>query len=225
MSSMVRGPDLQGQRFGLLTVVSAHSKMPNGARVWACRCDCGADCNVTTARLRSGQKTTCGCRGIGFRKHGHTIGKRESPTYVSWASMIARCTQPTTANYKSYGGRGISVCARWKVFANFLDDMGERPPGMTIDRLDNNRNYDPDNCRWATHAQQSQNLRSNKLNAESVKRISELIDLGESIATLASKFDVSIATIRSIRKGKSWWSVTGRQYDPEVDYRSPRHRT
>lgn len=91
------------------------------------------------------------------RSHGHTCGHTFSPTYSSWTAMIARCTRKSQHSYLNYGGRGIAVCERWSVFDNFLFDMGERPDGMTLDRIDGNEGYEPGNCRWATSSQQNRN--------------------------------------------------------------------
>lgn len=101
-------------------------------------------------------------RGEWSVTHGHTRGKEFSPTYSSWTAMIARCTRPSQPGYKNYGGRGITVCQRWRAFDNFLADMGERPDGMTLDRFpDNNGNYEPGNCRWATKSAQNMNKSCN----------------------------------------------------------------
>lgn len=94
-------------------------------------------------------------------RHGHAAGGRTSPTYRAWHSMINRCTNPRMRNYCDYGGRGVSVCARWRDFAAFLADMGERPAGLTLDRRDNDGDYEPGNCRWATTGEQARNKRSN----------------------------------------------------------------
>lgn len=93
-------------------------------------------------------------------KHGHAVGGKESRTYSSWRSMLKRCYDPRSNGYERWGGRGIAVCDSWREsFANFLADMGERPEGMTLDRIDNDRNYEPDNCRWATWSEQRRNQR------------------------------------------------------------------
>ena len=95
--------------------------------------------------------------------HGHAVGKEMSPTYISWCAMKARCTNSHLPHYKNYGGRGITVCERWLTFENFLADMGERPAGRTLDRRDNDGNYEPNNCRWATWVEQRANRRDTQI--------------------------------------------------------------
>jgi len=95
------------------------------------------------------------------KTHGHARNYEQSPTYRSWACMIYRCSSPSCGSYSRYGAKGVTVCDRWKVFANFLADMGERPTGKFIDRKDNTKGYEPGNCRWATRKEQNQNQRTN----------------------------------------------------------------
>lgn len=102
-------------------------------------------------------------RGAAGITHGHNAGKKKTPTLQTWASMRARCTNPKKSDYQYYGGRGITVCDRWQSFENFLADMGEKPPGTSLDRIDNSGNYEPSNCRWATRAEQMRNTRQTRM--------------------------------------------------------------
>jgi len=127
--------------------------------------ECGVAFKVPDRKVRVGKGKFCSksC-GTSFnqRSHGHTSKHGQSPTYVSWAQMIQRCTNPKHPKYASYGGAGISVDVRWKSFETFLSDMGERPDGTSIDRIDGRAGYAPGNCRWATPKRQSSNIRTNK---------------------------------------------------------------
>lgn len=146
---------LAGMRFGRLSVLG-FSRRRGRHLLWACRCDCGREIDVQGSNLRSGHSTSC--KSCAARVHGMT----HIPEYRIWSAMIQRCTNPRERYYANYGGRGILVCDRWRdSFANFYADMGPRPPQLTLERSDNDRGYEPDNCIWATREQQNRNQRTN----------------------------------------------------------------
>lgn len=158
-----RFKDLTGKRFGRLT-----AQWPAGKRigsiVWLCLCDCGKLKLVGLVKLTSGNTRSCGCLQRECRiTHGHSgvAGQKRSPEYLAWANMIQRCTNPKYPQWKDYGGREITVCPQWREsFAAFLKDVGFRPnPNLTIDRENNDGNYEPGNVRWVTRKVQSNNQR------------------------------------------------------------------
>lgn len=153
--------ELSGQRVGRLLVIEATgSKDKWGSILWRCLCDCGGTKDVASGALNAGQVSSCGCLSAeAGRRVNFKHGQYKSPTYKSWQGMWQRCTNRAKAGYVDYGARGISVCERWKDFEQFLVDMGDRQPGLSLDRIDNDGNYEPANCRWATPTEQSNNTR------------------------------------------------------------------
>lgn len=163
-----RAKNITGQRFGRLVALGPVGRREKNI-VWLCQCDCGQSVAVRTGALISGNTTSCGCfqrerTSQKFTKHGMW----QSKLYKAWRSMIQRCTNPSHRGYKDYGGRGIAICSEWKTsFQAFYDhvsslaDFGE--DGYTLDRIDNGKNYEPGNVRWATKKEQSRNMRRNRI--------------------------------------------------------------
>ena len=140
-------------------------------------------------------------------RHGHSVNYTTSRTYTTWANMLRRCINPKATGYDSYGGRGIKVCERWLKFENFLEDMGERPEGLTLDRKDNDGNYEPGNCRWATAHEQSVNSSRTKLTDEKVIEARYLFTQGWSNAMVARHFGIARSTAGFIRTRRSWKAI------------------
>ena len=137
-------------------------------------------------------------------RHGHARHGAESPTYFSWQAMLTRCRYPDRDAENKHAGRGISVCERWKSFDAFLSDMGERPSGKTLDRIDNNGNYEPSNCRWATPVEQSRNRRNAVLNFDTAVEVALARLNGEPCKSIAARFGISESLPREIVKGRTW---------------------
>lgn len=143
--------------------------------------------------------------------HGHspkTNGHQElSPAYRSWRLMMRRCHVEIDQGYRAYGAVGIRVCERWHTFLNFLEDMGARPPGTSIDRIDNARGYEPGNCRWADHVVQGRNRRNVKLNMDAAAEIRRRRASGEILRTIAADFGISTSTTHDVASGRIWQST------------------
>lgn len=167
---------LEGWRFGRLVVLEKSHKGGRGEIYWRCQCDCGSTLSTRAASLRTGRTQSCGCLHKERISTHHMTGL---PTFKSWESMKQRCTNPASPDFHNYGGRGITVCDSWlHSFDSFLADMGERPKGMTLGRIDNEKGYEPSNCAWVTARDQQRNRRNTRkiLHNGAVKTIYELAE-------------------------------------------------
>jgi len=187
--------DLSGMKFGKLTVIKrATFNNSEGKPMWDCVCDCNPNEHIFCygSNLKLGKIVSCGCHKIEICKSRSTHNMSQTTTYKIWKAMKHRCGNPTAANFKDYGGRGIRVCERWlQSFENFLEDMGERPSNKySIERKNSNGNYDPDNCVWATSTEQNRNKKNNfnlTLNGET-KCVSEWVEItGLSRSTITKR--------------------------------------
>lgn len=200
--------DMTGQRFVRWTVLSLAPRTGKGQSRWLCRCDCGTEKILLGDRLRNGLTRSCGCLKIEehtarLTTHGHAgAGERRDPTYRSWSSMKNRCTNPVDPKYPDYGGRGIKVCQRWlDDYTAFLADMGQRPEGCTIERLNVHGNYEPGNCTWATPTTQARNRRNSRLidfqgEKRTIAEVSEMTGIKQTTLShrLGSGWSVESAT-------------------------------
>lgn len=192
--------DLSGRRFGRLTVVHREENGKGREPRWRVRCKCGKEKVVHGRNLRKGRTRSCGClnaemSGERWRELFSTHGRSKDGIYRIWQGMKNRCLNPQNKHYKDYGGRGIRVCKRWLKFENFFQDMGEKPKRMTLDRRDNDGNYEPENCRWATRKTQQRNTRATRM----IRFNGEVLPL----PTWAEKYGINGETLRS-RLNRGW---------------------
>lgn len=205
-----------GDRFGSLIVQAQSANATNGDRCWVCLCDCGKTKIVRSGNLERAK--SCGCKNSELianakRTHGHSVSGKVTAAYRVWRNMLNRCSNEKVPNFHRYGGRGISVCEAWRVdFSNFLRDMGEPGNGMTIDRINNDGNYELSNCRWVGRKEQAQNRSTSKLTEEIRLKIVSLSNSGMLPQHIAKVVAVNPSTIARFLKGKTYrnkpyWNV------------------
>ena len=167
---------------------------------YECLCSCGKRVIAYKSQLVNGRHKSCGClkreRIVEqSTTHGHKPRSGTTATFLSWMNAKRRCTNPEHPRWKDWGGRGITMCERWMGFEYFLADMGEKPPGLTLERKNNNGNYEPGNCRWATYAAQSMNKRNTKLTPEVIVQIRELHAGGLTIGKIGRELNLNRHTV------------------------------
>lgn len=208
-SDMGAALDLTGHRFGRLVAISL-AGVVNRCRKWTCKCDCGNECAVAVGSLRSGNAKSCGCyhrqrASEATIRHGCGRKGKRTAEYGIWRNIKTRCSNPRFPRFADYGGRGIKVCDRWESFENFLADMGERPsPKHSIDRINNDGDYEPGNCRWATPVQQRRNQPRYKMTADLVNEIRGRVEHGESKQSIARRLGFSRSYVGDIVARKYW---------------------
>jgi len=191
--------DLGGLKFGRLTALR-FAFIRNGASYWLSNCECGNEKVTSLTNLMNGHTKSCGC----FRKEElkklktkHGFSGKGDRTYKTWLAMNDRCNNSKCKSYKNYGGRGIVVCNEWSTFEKFLQDMGERPKELTLDRINNNGNYEKTNCRWSTRKEQGNNKRNN--------RILVINNNTKTLAQWSEESKIGVNTIR--RRIASGWTI------------------
>jgi hypothetical protein len=154
--------DIGGEVFGRLTVHKVVGRNKHNQLIWSCTCECGSECEALGFLLRRGEKQSCGClQKEAISKLNYSHGKTRTKIYAIWRAMMQRCYNYNSHAYLRYGGRGITVCDKWKSFECFYADMGDKPEGMSLERKDNSGNYNKDNVIWANDKAQANNRRSN----------------------------------------------------------------
>ena len=198
-----------GSKHGKLELIRFLERVKGHKQRAVFKCSCGGFKEANCVDVKRGSTNSCGClRSTAQIKHGHAANGKETKTYNVWSSMKKRCLDNTHEQYKNYGGRGITVCKEWlESFDNFLKDMGEKPDGLSLDRIDNNGGYSKDNCRWATQDEQNRNRRTNVLDFDTacvVKTLMPFVGLTE----ISNLLGIHRSTINHIRKGRRWKDAT-----------------
>lgn len=204
-----RYADMIGSRFGRLLVLELTKQKGERAKL-RCACDCGNEVVRLAVLVSSGVTRSCGCLRAQVTAQRHLVhGMNKTPTHNSWTAAKQRCFSETFPKYPSWGGKGITMCDRWRdSFENFLADMGERPAGTTLEREDGTRGYEPGNCVWATAEVQAQNRPSIvKLDHDKVRSIRARYSAGERVVRIAADFGISEGCAYGVISRKTWKNV------------------
>lgn len=198
--------DLAGTRFDRILVLGPSERTSRVGALWECQCECGTIFIAESRKLRTGHTTSCGChrrKALLLSRTTHGLANK-TPTYRSWKEMRQRCMNPRNDKYQWYGGRGISICQRWMEYQNFLADMGERPAGTTLDRIDNDGPYSPENCRWATQTEQTRKQKKNVLSEELADKMRTDRAAGMTFKQLGEKYGVDKTTAHRCCTRQTW---------------------
>ena len=204
--------EIAGQKFGRLTACKETNKRADGKVVWECMCDCGNKVEVSGKLLKSGNTKSCGCIAaelLSARNMKYPYEVRHLREYIIWAHIKSRCYNKNDAGYKDYGGRGIGMHVEW--ISNpiaFIEYIGKRPsPKHSIDRIDNDGNYEPGNVRWATRSDQARNTRKTKLNSKIAKAIRFMRKENVMFKDIAKFFGINICLVENVVYNKAWVEV------------------
>jgi hypothetical protein len=189
----------EGIRRGTLTIM----RRSTDRRFWVAKCDCGAIVEVLSSKINEGNRKSC---SVACPIRESKRARLNTPTFLSWRGIFARCENPNATGYRNYGGRGIRVCDRWRDFEDFVADVGERPSmGHSLDRIDVNGHYEPGNCRWATHTDQARNRRNAlAISRDQANEIIGRMEHGETAKQVAARFKMSANTITAVFAMRSW---------------------